>query len=264
MSRAYWMRVNECDEIPEISIVGEDNFAFFKGKKADLVYVDIKNRDHGQTLDEAFLYWDYLFSGVHKTPEGEVICEEGRIPRKGDAFAAAFTPGIAKAWFKNGVAELSTAPLWWQKLKYHGQKGSQIVRGEYLCVPLKFLAEMFGAEYRPSDDTFTAELILPDGRELQFARGSICCAVDDTMRQMYCEALHRNGELLVSVEWFCRYFYNLHVTACNDVVYVTDHFAELSCFMADLIKDIFKGTVMPQDYSFIGSFVKKARETEDE
>ena len=45
---------------------------------------------------------------------------------------------------------------------------------------------------------------------------------------------------------------------------MTDHFAELSCFMADLIKDIFKGTVMPQDYSFIGSFVKKARETEDE
>ena len=50
------------------------------------------------------------------------------------------------------------------------------------------------------------------------------------------------------------------LVACNGVVYVTDHFAELSCFMADLIKDIFKGTVMPQDYSFIGSFVKKKNE----
>ncbi|MBQ6551296.1 MAG: hypothetical protein IJL78_07805 [Lachnospiraceae bacterium] len=260
MSRTYWMRVNECGEIPEISIVGEDNFAFFRGRKADLVYLDIKNRDHGQTLDEAFLYWDYLFSGVRKTPEGRVISGEGRIPRKGDAFAAAFTEGNGKAWFHNRVTGLSQPPVLWQKCKYHGLNGGTIVRGEYLMVPLQFLAEMFGAEYRPSADTLTAEVILRDGRELQFARGSIVCAVDDTMRQMYCEALHRNGELLVSAEWFCRYFFNLHVSRCNGVTYVTDHFAELSCFMADLIKDILNGSVLPDDYSFIGSCVKRGKE----
>ena len=257
MSRAYWMKVNECAEVPEISIVGEDNFAFFKGKKADLVYVDIKNRDHGQTLDEAFLYWDYLFSGVRKNPDGTVISGEGILKRKGDAFAAAFTAGVPKVWFKNSVRELKASPVQWQKLKYHGLNGGKIVRGDYLCVPLSFLAEMFGAKYRPSEDRLSAEMTLPDGRELQFARGSIACVVDDTMRQMYCEALHRENELLVSVEWFCRFLYNLHVSVCNEVVYVTDHFSELSCFMADLIKDIFKGTVMPEDYSFIGSFVKK-------
>ena len=257
MSRAYWMRVNECDETPQISIVGEDNFAFFKGKKADLVYVDIKNRDHGQTLDEAFLYWDYLFSGVRREADGRIICGEGRLPRKGDAFGAAFAQGTAKVWFNNQVQELTTAPVLWQKLKYHGLNGGQKVRGEYLCVPVRFLAEMAGGEYLPAEDTLTAQVILKDGRRLQFARGSIGCMIDDTMRQMYCEALHRNGELLVSVEWFARYLLNLTVTACDGVTYVTDHFAELSCFMADLIRDIFAGTVMPQDYSFVGSFVKK-------
>ena len=112
--------------------------------------------------------------------------------------------------------------------------------------------------YIPSEDTLTAQVILPDGRRLQFARGSIGCMIGDTMRQMYCEALHRNGELLVSAEWFSRYLLNLTVTSCNGVTYVTDHFAELSCFMADLIKDIFNGSVMPSDYSFVGNFVKKA------
>ena len=259
MSRAYWMRVNECDETPQISIVGEDNFAFFRGNKADLVYVDIKNRDHGQTLDEAFLYWDYLFSGVHREPDGRIVCGKTRIPRTGDAFGAAFAEGAAKVWFRNEVMELTTAPVLWNKLKYHGLNGGEKVRGTYLCVPVSFLAQLAGGEYIPSEDTLTAEVVLPDGRHLQFARGSIGCMIDDTMRQMYCEALHRSGELLVSVEWFARYLLNLTVSSCNGVTYVTDHFAELSCFMADLIKDIFAGTVMPEDYSFVGSFVKKAR-----
>ena len=257
LSRAYWLRLNECDLTPEISVIGEDNFAFFKGKKADLVYLDIKNRDHGQTLDEAFLYWDYLFSGVHKEPDGRVICEEGILPRKGDTFAAAFLPGTAKAWFKNAVEPLTAAPLRWQKLKYHGLNGGKIVRGDYLMVPLRFLARMFEADYQPSADGLTAVVTLKDGRVLQFARGSICCAIDDTMRQMYCETLHRQGELLVSAEWFCGYLFGCHISTCNDVVYITDHFSELSCFLADLIKDIFQDTVLPQDYSMIETFVQK-------
>ena len=29
------------------------------------VFRDVKNRDHGQTFDEAELVWDYFFSGIH-------------------------------------------------------------------------------------------------------------------------------------------------------------------------------------------------------
>ena len=68
---------------------------------------------------------------------------------------------------------------------------------------------------------------------------------------MYCEALHREGELLISVEWFCRYLFNCHVTVNNGVVYVTDHFAELSFFMADLIKDLLDGKALPADFTHI-------------
>lgn len=261
MSRTYWLRLNECSTVPEISIIGESNFAFFKGKKADLVYVDIKNRDHGQTLDEAFLYWDYLFSGVRRAEDGTIVCEESIVPRKGDAFAAAFAEGVSKVWFNNRVEELTTAPIKWQKMKYHGLNGGMKVRGEYLMVPAAFLAKMTGSEYQPSEDTLTAVMRLKDGRELQFARGSIGCMIDDSMRQMYCEALHRNNELLISVEWFARYFFGYTVTACNGVTYVTDHFAELSQFMADLIKDIFNDTVLPEDYSFIHSFIQKEGRT---
>lgn len=251
ISRFYWMKVNQCDPIPQIRIEGENNFAFYHGQKADMVYLDIKNRDHGQTLDEAFLYWDYLFSGVRKNPDGTVTIGESICPRSGDKFAMAFSEGFQTCWFGNRLHSLNTAPLRWQKLKYHGLNGGEKVRGEYLCVPVSFLAKAVGAEYAQSEDALTATLKLADGREVAFARGSIGCVIDNTMRSMYCEALHRNGELLVSVEWFCKYLFDYHVSECNGVVYITDHFIDLSYFMADLIKDLFAGKALPETISGI-------------
>ncbi len=248
MNRIYWMRINECAPIPQISIVGEDNFAFYKGKKADLVYVDIKNRDHGQTLDEAFLYWDYLFSGTRRNPDGTITHEGEKLPRTGDKFAFAVTDGCDKAWFNNQVVDLKTTAVQWEKLKYHGLNGGQLVRGSYLCVPLSFIAQVFGADYESSKDGAVVVLRLKDGRRLQFARGSIGCVIDDTVRCMYCEALHRDGELLVSIEWFAKCFYSLQVSICEGVVYVTDHFADLSAFMADLIKDLLNGNMVPDNF----------------
>jgi poly(3-hydroxybutyrate) depolymerase len=237
-TREYWLKINECDPIPQIQIIGEHNFAFYSGKKADYVYLDIKNRDHGQALDEAFLYWNYLFSGVHRELDGTLIQGKSKMERTGDQLGLAFVAGSTRVWFENQITDISTPPEKWLKLKYHGLNGGQKIRGEYLCVPVSFLAKAFHAEYFPSTDTLTAELILADGRKVQFARGIIGCMVDNNLCSMYCEALHRNGELLISVEWFCKSLLGLQVSACDGVVYVTDHYAELSKFMAVLIRDL--------------------------
>ena len=245
--RYYWLLVNGCTELPKITIDGEHNMAFFTGEKAAVVFDDIKNRDHGQTLDEAFLYWDYLFAGTRRA--GDVIEQkEAILPRSGDEFAAAFAEGISRVWWKNEVHELTTAPVKWQKWKYHGLQGGVKVRGEYLCVPVRFLAEMAGGEFREDADTLASEIVLPDGKVIRFARGSILCEIGDTMRSMYCEALHRNGELLVPVEWFAKYILKLQVSVCNGVVYVTDHMADLSYCMADLLKDILTDRLYREDY----------------
>ena len=204
------------------------------------MWLDIKNRDHGQTLDDAFLCWIYLFSGVRRLPDGTVAREESRIPRAGDGFGLAFTAGSQKAWFKDEAMDMPAAAVRWQKLKYHGLNGGEMVRGEYICVPLRFLAQVFGGTYETDMDGLRGTMRLPDGRVLRFARGVIGCQVDEDLVSMYCETLHREGELLVSAEWFCRYLFNLHVSVCNNVVYVTDHFAELSEYMAELIKELLK------------------------
>ena len=236
-TRNYWLKVNECDPIPQIKIEGENNFAFYTGK-ADVTWLDIKNRDHGQTLDEAFHYWNFMFSGTRRDAEGKIVKSATHIPRDGDKFSIALTPGAEKAWLNNAIVPLTTPCVQWDKLKYHGLEGGQMVRGSYLCVSLRFLAQVFGAEYIANEDATEVTLKLADGRSVQFARGIIGCLVDDNFYSMYCEALHRNGELLVSVEWFCRFLFNLTVSVCNNVVYVTDHFAELGTYMAELIKEL--------------------------
>ena len=240
MARSYWSMVNGVHGLPKIRIIGEDNFAFYTGDKADLVYLDIKNRDHGQALDEAFYYWNYLFSGLRRMSDGSIQKTETVWKPEGDAFSLAVTPGSTKAWVNNTVQEMPVAPLMWQKLKYHGLNGGQIVRGEYLCASLRFLAQVFGAEYSTREAGLEATLKLKDGRVVKCSRGVIGCLVDSNMYAMYCETLHRNGELLVSMEWFCRFLFNLNVSVCNGVVYVTDHFAELSAYMAEILKDALK------------------------
>lgn len=243
LDRDYWSAVNGVRGLPRIRITGEDNLAFYRGEKADLVWLDIKNRDHGQTLDEAFLIWNYFFSGLRRLPDGTIAREGSRLAPEGDGDALAFAAGCRRAWRHNAPVELPTAPVLWDKLKYHGLEGGQLVRGSYLCVPLRFLAAAFGASYETNAAGSEATLRFPDGREAQFARGVIGCLADGELVSMYCETLEREGELLVSVEWFCRALLNKNVSFCNGVAYITDHHAELSFFMAELIKGLLEKDV---------------------
>ena len=247
-NRLYWMKLNECEDLPQISIQGEHNLAFYKGKKGGMVYLDIKNRDHGQSLDDAALVWDYFFSGLRRESDGSITVTDSYLPKKGDEFAISVADGCKMAWVNNKPVEMSAPATKWQKLKYHGLDGAQKVRGEYICVPLSFIAKVFDEELEVSEDALSAELHLKDGRNLQFARGSIGCVIDNTVRCMYCEALHRSGELYVPFDWFAKAVYNLHVSECDDVLYATDHFSELSLNMADLIRDILKGEAVPEDF----------------
>lgn len=97
-NRYYWMKCNGCAPVPQIRIEGEDNLAFYRGEKADMVYLDIKNRDHGQTLDDAALVWNYLFSGTRRRADGTIVYEQSNLPRTGDAFAFAVADGCRSAW----------------------------------------------------------------------------------------------------------------------------------------------------------------------
>ncbi len=235
-NRDYWKKINECSKMPEIKITGEDNFAFYKGKQGDLVFRDVKNRDHGQTQDDAELVWDYLFSGTRRGADGKIVHSDTIYQRAGDEYAIAIAQGSAKAYLNNELVEMSGPVFKHKKLKYHGLDGDSKVRGEYFMAPVSFVAKAIGAKAEMSDDGCVAEMTLQDGRHMQFARGIIGCAVDGKVHSMLCEAVLKNGELYVPIEWVCRKMLNNHVSECNGVMYITDHYSVLSANMAYLLR----------------------------
>lgn len=237
----YWKIINEADVLPSISIHGEKNFAFYRGNKANVVLMDVKNRDHGQTFDDAQMVWDYLFSGARKRADGTLEHTQTLQEQTGDAAAVAVCEGASCAWVNGAVVPMSAPVVRCEKLKYHGLNGDQIVRGSYLCVPVGFLVTAFGATVTQEEDGRRASLTLPDGRSFTFAEGCIGCTMDNRIEAMLCEAIFRNGAIYISLEWFCRFALNWQVSEYDGVLYATDHYSVLSRYLSWLLQDLLCG-----------------------
>ncbi len=237
-NRDYWLAVNGVTEPPEVLIVGEDNLAFYRGERADVVFRDVRNRDHGQTFDDAELVWSYLFSGVRRADDGRIERLAPALARRGDPKGVAVCVGRRHAWVDNARVALPVPAFAWQKLKYHGLDGDAQVRGDYVYVPLAFIADVYGAALERTADGAAATLTLADGRVLQLARGSVGCVIDGRIHSMLAEAVLRDGELCVSMEWIVEHVLGLRASRSEDVLYVTDHHALLSRNMAHLLEDL--------------------------
>ncbi len=239
----YWLRVNGVRTPPTIAVRGVDNFAFYRGEFADVVFRDVHGRDHGQTFDDAQLVWDHLFSGVRRAPDGSVRRTRPELELPGDAFAVAVAEGCGVAWVSGERVRLPGPVFRWQGTQYHGRAGEPLVRVSSLYVPSSLLATVFGAELDLREGGDEATLRLADGRVVDFARGNVGILVDGRVRAMRTEAVRRDGELWVSLEWFAATLFDLHVTTHSNVVYVTDHHAQLGGNMAVLIRELLSAEV---------------------
>ena len=232
----YWRRLNGAMGLPLLQILGEKNLLFYPGKKGNVVLMDVHNRDHGQTFDDAQMVWDYMFSGVYRNSDGTLSHSPPRRQLKNDAFALALAEGAEQAWLHGKVVPLGGKVFRRGKFKYHGQNGNLIPRGSYLYAPVSFLAGIFGGTTLHDGDT--AEVCLPDGRTLQFAHGCIACTIDNTIESMLCDAICQEGRIYVSAEWFCRALYDLQVSTYEDILYATDHYAVISRYAGWILSDI--------------------------
>ena len=187
------------------------------------------------------MVWDYLFSGVRKEPDGTLTHTPTLCEQAGDAHAVAVCEGSDKAWLNGKIVPMKAPALRWEKLKYHGLNGDQIVRGDYLCVPVGFLAEAFGGTLTEEENGRRAMLTLADGRVFAFAEGCIGCTVDNRIEAMLCEAIYRNETLYISLEWFCRFAWNWQVSEYDGVLYATDHYSVLSRYLSWLLQDLLRG-----------------------
>ena len=236
-NREFWLRVNECGELPRLAIRGVNNFAFYSGKKANVVYRDVKHRGHGQTMDDAVWAWETLFKGARRNPDGTVTCTDTAFTAKGDKNAVALCDGAVYAYVNNQRVRLEapvfSAPL--ENFNFALQKSEEELRELY--VPVSALETLFDARVELTQGGRGA-LIRLMGEELEVAAESIVCLRNGQVRSMLMPAKEKDGVLFVAPRWFAETLLRRFATACDGALYLSAEPGEMSKDMAWLIRKI--------------------------
>lgn len=236
-NRKFWLQVNECCELPRLAIRGVNNFAFYTGKQANVVYRDVKHRGHGQTLDDAQWAWETLFKGARRNPDGSVTCRDTAFTATGDEGAVAVCEGAQYIYVNNKKVRME-APAKVDVLSnfnFATHKPEPIKEDIY--VPVTALEAIFGAEVQLTQEGKGA-VIIADGEVLEVAQESVLCLRDGFVESMYMPARNKDGLLYVNLRWFAEMVYNRFVTQCNGAMYISDHPGEMTKDMAYIIKEI--------------------------
>ena len=84
---------------------------------------------------------------------------------------------------------------------------------------------------------------LPEGegkRAAEFFAGNIGCVCEDQIYSMSRQAEFREGCLFIPIKWFAAMFLNRFVIENRGVLYITDHYGEMTWDMSELIKTYLK------------------------
>ena len=242
----YWCTINGCTEPPQFRITGKDNFAYFKGSKADVIFRDVKKRGHGQTFDDADIVWREFFSGLARR-DGEIVRTETEKPARGDESAVILADGCSKMVKKNEIRPLKDG------LPYNEQdvfelppmpdtavapKFPKLEFDPCLYAPVTFLADAFEAEVEFLDES--AVIRTKDGRTIEVAAGNIGCVIDNYLYSMERHAEYKKGMLYIPVKWFACQVFGKFASEHDGVVYISDHYGEMTNDMAKLIKEFIK------------------------
>ncbi len=236
-NREFWLRVNECADLPRLAIRGVNNFAFYTGKKANLVYRDVKHRGHGQTLDDSFWAWETLFKHCRRNEDGSVTCRDTDFTATGDKNAVAICEGAEYAYVRNSRVKLE-APVFSEALTnfdFATRETVEVKRDLY--VPVSALGPFFGAKVELIKDGKGA-LIHTRDEDLEVVAESVACLHGGFLEAMFMPARLRDGVLFVPLRWFAEVIFRRFVTECDGALYFSGHYGEMSKDMAFLIRRI--------------------------
>lgn len=235
-NRKFWLKVNECDNLPRLAIRGVNNFAFYSGKQANVVYRDVKHRGHGQTLDDAQWAWETLFKGARRNPDGSVTCRDTEFTA-GDKGAIALCEGAEYVYVNNQKVRIE-APVSSEALydfNFDTHQMDEVKRDLY--VPVSALEPIFGAKVQLTQDGRGA-IINTGCEELEIVMESVACLRNGFLESMFMPVKQKDGVLCVALRWFAQQVYNLFVTECDGAMYAADHPGEMTKDMAVIIKEI--------------------------
>jgi poly(3-hydroxybutyrate) depolymerase len=245
-NRRFWMELNGCTELPKLKLAYNENWVFYSGKNAPLVYKDYSNHGHNQSCDDAELAWDNLFSRVRRNEKGEIILVDS-LP-EGDKNAVVLLSGSSKAYVDNkrlpvGAAVFTETDYSMPMMPRPASgdtapapKQEPSVMDTYTYIPAAFLQAAFGAKV--ITDGKTANVTSACGRKLCFADKNFAALMDNRIYDMGREAKCVDGVLFIPIEWYAQFVENKCVSKKDDAVYIGPRPGTLTSDMVNIIKEI--------------------------
>lgn len=243
MNRNIWLRVNEAD-VQRPLIYTEDDRAYvcYKGRHAEVIYVELNKKGHNIPIDNAEMIWEHLFSRYRRSAENEI--EQIRQFREPDNGAIALVAGEAAGYINNNVVKLSAASVVLDP--YDDIPAISKICCERECSysslysPADILSEGFGISYTYEENDVTLSgftvgrgndaIKLEDGvisfsyRNNEYKLFTNCCvaSVNGRIRNLERPPLTISGSLMIPVCEVAKLL-GLFSSARNDVVYISNH-----------------------------------------
>lgn len=247
LNRKFWMEQNGCEDvIPLIMVDSGECIAYWRGSKADLVYRDVFERGHGQTIDDAERAWQLLFS---HTSINDGVITAGDIPDFADKNALALCVDSAKALFDNKPITLPRPVVSMRDTTMvpkfileggprpgPGEKPEMVEKhlGDTVYIAVSAIAALgFGVENSGEIATIKACEKLID-----IAKGNTAAIVDGKLESMGRFAEFIENELYIPLKWFARKILRAHYREQDGVIYINDKPGELTADFAGIIKEI--------------------------
>ncbi len=249
-NRQFWMKINGCNDNPLISLDSGESIAYYRGEHADVVYRDVFERGHGQTIDCADRAWHLLFSHTSRNPDGSLV--RGDIPDFADKGAVAIASDCTYAYVDNkkvpvnGTVKEIVVKTRAPKLILEGkpippgtnfaelEMGEKVIE-KHLYVPISFLETAFGAKTEIQGETATIEL---NGQSIHIAKGNTAAIMDGNIERMWRFAEWFDGIPYITIAWIAQKILRKHICSLDGVMYIGDKPCNLTPDFINIFREI--------------------------
>ncbi len=238
-NKRFWIQADGCDAVPLIRIEGRNNFEFYLGRDMDVVVRDVKDRGHGQTFDDARYAWDLCFSRYARV-DGRIVRLAAPDRGYGDAAAVAVATGCRKAYVADTRIDLGLPAFTLEEPQPPADlhlPAPTFAPRPMVYVPAGFLATAFGCSVEERAGGRAVRVTTPAGRVVEISEGNVGVVLDGKVAAMWRQAEMAEGRLCVPFQWFASEVAGAFVTECDGAVYASDHYGEMTAYMARTIRE---------------------------
>ncbi len=245
-NRELWLEVNGITGDPEFIIKGAQNYSLYRGKEADVYYLDVKGMGHREAAWAPYIVWKSFFTKYRRV-DGKIVRVKEEIPLKGDENAAAFMAGSKYALIGGKKIELEdTVKLGTDRLpagtpaapgapKFVYAEATDSADACY--IPVSALSLIPGIEACPAEDGSSCKLSA-NGKKYTFFKDSMLLeAEDNTHFGVEKPVLGMDGKLWVPVAEMCEAL-GKEVSVNENVVYIADSKNQMTKGMSRRIRKV--------------------------